>query len=150
VKSSSRFAVSVHVLCAIAWRTREGCPCLTSTELSRSVNTNAVVVRRLLAALGRAGLVKTSAGQGGGSCLARAPESITLSDIYRAVEGEAVIHLHYNEPSRECPVGRSIRSVLTPYAARAARALGAALAETTLARVLEDVTRAEPIESEVG
>jgi len=143
MKSSSRFAVSVHLLCAMAWMEQHGTPMLTSSKLADSVNTNAVVVRRLLGSLAKAGLVVTHSGQGGGSCLGKSADEITLGEIYRAVEDEAPFHMHYSEPNDTCPVGRNIREVLSPYVARATRAMVGDLDQSTLARVLDDVVTRE-------
>ncbi|OQC68483.1 MAG: putative HTH-type transcriptional regulator YwnA [Verrucomicrobia bacterium ADurb.Bin006] len=52
---NSRFTVAIHVLCLLAHSQGQA---LTSEYIAGSVNTNPVVIRRLLAALRRAGLVR--------------------------------------------------------------------------------------------
>src|SRR5277367_4251746 len=86
VVTSSRFAVATHVLLALSLHRGER---LSSAALATTVNTNPVVIRRLLGALQRAGLVETTAGKTGGTELSREPSAITLRDVYEAVnEGE--------------------------------------------------------------
>ncbi len=79
---STRFAVAIHTAGMLAvLGEREP---VTSEEVAKSVDTNPVVVRRVIAMLARRGLVHVRKGQHGGATLARPPESIRLDEIYRA------------------------------------------------------------------
>ena len=109
MSTSSRFAVAVHVLTLMAWADEES---LKSEQVAESVNTNPVVIRRMLCELAESNLVVSQTGAFGGSRLAREPEKITLLDIYRAVESPGVFSLHRHPPSRLCPVGVNIGTVL--------------------------------------
>src|SRR3954469_1468273 len=130
---SSRVAVAVHVLAYMAWKRSEA---VTSERIAASVNTNPVVVRRIVGALRNAGMVTVQPGVGGGASLAREPEEITLLDVYRAVEdGEELFSLHSSEPSRSCNVGGNIRDVLRPIFCTAHRAMESVLAGVTIADV---------------
>jgi Rrf2 family protein len=130
---SSRVAVAVHVLAYMAWKRSEA---VTSERIAASVNTNPVVVRRIVGALRNAGMVTVQPGVGGGASLAREPEEITLLDVYRAVEdGEELFSLHSSEPSRSCNVGGNIRDVLRPIFCTAHRAMEAVLEQVTIADV---------------
>ncbi|MCM3870447.1 MAG: Rrf2 family transcriptional regulator, partial [Pyrinomonadaceae bacterium] len=81
-----------------------------SEHVAKSVNTNPVVIRRLLCELAHASLVVSQTGSAGGSKLARKPDQITLRDIYEAVECQGVFSLHRQPPSRRCPVGVNIET----------------------------------------
>ncbi len=129
---SSRFAVAVHIL---AVQALDGERPLTSEFLAGSVNTNPVVVRRLLGMLRRAGLVTIQPGPGGGARLARPAAGIRLVDVYRAVEKGEVLTLHKRPPSRFCPVGRNIEGVLGEIFCEAEEALERVLQKRTLAEV---------------
>jgi Rrf2 family protein len=107
--TSSRFAVAVHILTLMAWSEDEP---LKSEQVAKSVNTNPVVIRRILCELAHARLVVSQTGSAGGSKLARKPDDITLLDIYEAVESRDVFSLHRQHPSRRCPVGVNIETVL--------------------------------------
>lgn len=107
--TSSRFAVAVHILTLMAWSDDEP---LKSEQVAKSVNTNPVVIRRILCELAHARLVVSQTGSAGGSKLARRPDEITLLDIYEAVECGGVFSLHRQQPSRRCPVGINIETVL--------------------------------------
>jgi len=109
MSTNSRFAVAVHVLSLMAWSGEEP---LKSEQVAESVNTNPVVIRRMLVELAQAGLVVSQTGSLGGSRLATDPAKTTLLDIYEALECGGVFSLHRQSPSRDCPVGVNIETVL--------------------------------------
>jgi len=109
MSASSRFAVAVHILTLMAWSEDEP---LKSEQVAESVNTNPVVIRRMLCELSEANLVVSQTGSMGGSRLSRKPAEITLRDVYHAVESPGVFSLHRQPASRHCPVGMNIESVL--------------------------------------
>lgn len=136
MSTSSRLAVAVHILTLL---TQHGEEPVTSEYIAGSVNTNPVVIRRVLGALREARLVTSQGGNGGGWRLAGDPRSITLRDVYRAVEDEALFALHHRPPNLRCPVGRHIQHALTGHFAAAARAMEQELARTTIADMLREV-----------
>jgi Rrf2 family protein len=113
---SCRFAVAVHVATILALH--RDAPA-TSDWIAGSVNTNPVVVRRILSALAKAGLVASQRGTAGGSSLSRDPETISLADIYQAVDEQNAQALHHQPPNKNCPVGAHIVPVLTGILSRA-------------------------------
>jgi DNA-binding IscR family transcriptional regulator len=66
----------------------------------------------MLLDLAQAGLVVSQTGSMGGSRLATDPAKTTLLDIYQALECGGVFSLHRQPPSRDCPVGVNIETVL--------------------------------------
>jgi Rrf2 family protein len=109
MSTNSRFAVAVHVLTLMAWSGEEP---LKSEQVAESVNTNPVVIRRMLLELAEAGLVISQTGSLGGTRLATDPAETTLLDIYKALECGGVFSLHRQPPSPDCPVGVNIETVL--------------------------------------
>lgn len=97
------------MLSLMAWSGEEP---LKSEQVAESVNTNPVVIRRILLELADAGLVVSQTGSLGGSRLANDPARTTLLDVYQALEGGGVFSLHRQPPSRDCPVGVNIETVL--------------------------------------
>jgi Rrf2 family protein len=136
--TSTRFAVAVHALTAIA--TQEGNP-VTSEELARSINTSAPVVRSLLSRLSEAGLTASQLGAGGGALLARPAKQIRLLDVYLAVEERELFATHRSPPCVSCPVGANLLDVLRPTLARATDALERELGRVTIADVANGVRR---------
>ena len=128
--------MAVHVLAVLAYK--EGDP-VTSAMLAASVNTNPVIIRRLLLSLQRARLVETRKGAGSGSRLGRSPGRINLGEIYRAVEDAESFATPSRKPNARCPVGNCIRETLDRVFASAQGALERDLERTTLADVIGDV-----------
>lgn len=132
-----RFAFAVHVLSVLAYHEKEKESGLTSEKLARTVNTNAVVIRRLLIDLRAAGLIITQRGPHGGTRLAQPAAAIDLAQIHRAVAGEfAPFGEHPNVPSQGCPVGRGIVAALGEISTRAAKAVEGEYQNVSLAEVL--------------
>ena len=131
--SSSRFVVAIHALSVLA-RCQKGPVC--SATIAQSVHTNPVVIRRMMAELEKASLVSSVSGRSGGFVLGREPSSITLADIYLAIEGENVFRMHHTDPNSKCPVAQQVKAVLSGPFKSAETALSASLAQTSL----KDVT----------
>lgn len=129
-----RFAVAVHTCALLALS--DGQP-VTSDWVAASVNTNPVVIRRILSALAKAGLVVSTRGSHGGSLLARPAETISLLEIHRAVDEDEPPPLHNQQPNQNCPVGRGIQPVLVRVIDRAEAARDAVLRTTCLAEIVE-------------
>ncbi len=112
--------------------------------MAGSVNTNPVFIRRILGLLGRAGLVASQPGVGGGWRLRRSPCSITLLDVYRAVDEGHLLALHRSSPNPECLIGRNIQRTLTRFFGEAEQAFEQILAQKTITQVLLDTAREDP------
>jgi len=112
---------------------------VTSAFLAGSVNTNPVIIRRLLLALQRARLVETGKGAGSGSRLSRSPGRINLAEIYRAVEDCEPFATPAKKPNAACPVGHCIQKELERVFASAQRALEQDLGKTTLSGLINQV-----------
>jgi DNA-binding IscR family transcriptional regulator len=108
------------------------------------VNTNPVVIRRLMALLKAKGLVASQPGTGGGWELLVAPDSITLLDVRRAVDEGSPFALHAQTPSPKCPVGRGIQGALRGVYARAELAMDNELAQTSVEQLLHAVQGHKP------
>jgi Rrf2 family protein len=134
---NSRFAVAVHLLTllAVGSKQRPGAP-LTSECAGGSVNTNPVVIRRILGSLRKAGMVSSQPGPNGGWFLRREPAAITLHDVYAAVEEENLFSLHHRQPNAACPIGGHIQEALHAFFAEAEAAMAEKLGQKTIADVV--------------
>ncbi|WP_201987306.1 Rrf2 family transcriptional regulator [Hymenobacter rubidus] len=135
---SSRFSVAVHILSLLATQPED--ELLTSERMAGSVNTNPVVIRRLLGQLKKAGLVEVRPAAGG-TFLRGRPVDVTLLDVYRAVEVVEAGHLFsiHSSPNPKCPVGRHIQSALNGIVSEAQTAMEQVLAGVTLQQVVADL-----------
>ena len=136
-----RFAFAVHVLSSLALHP-EGA--MNSEQLAQTVNTNPVVIRRLLLDLRDGGLIETQRGPGGGARLARPAADISLAQIFRAASGDFTLFGdHPNEPAQCCPVGRGIKAVLEGVARKAVQCVEQHYDAMSLADVVAQL-RIEP------
>lgn len=111
MKISNRFTIAVHTMLAIEYF--KGQYKTTSDFIASSVQVNPVIIRQVLGQLKKAGLVEVQAGSGGAT-LAKAPEEITLYDIFYAVEAldNGILFGFHENPNMQCPVGKNIHNVL--------------------------------------
>lgn len=127
---NTRFATGVHTLVLLA---SEPDTLQTSNDIAAKLNTNAVVIRRVLASLQKAELVSSQKGPSGGSRLSRPAKSITLRDIYRAVENGAVFH----SPTLSGAAALRVASSLDKVFSESQRALEQELEKTSLAQLVK-------------
>jgi DNA-binding IscR family transcriptional regulator len=127
--ANTRMATAIQILCVVAYKGACG---TTSEVVARSLRTNPVVVRRLLKSMEREGLVKIRPGKDGGVQLGRAPDLITLDEIYNAVEAEPGVFALRPHGNPNCPVDRRMKDLLSPIFAASDAAVGNTLRRTTL------------------
>jgi len=130
MKISSRFTVAVHILSLVSMEKTALC---TSEWIANSVNTNPVVIRRIMGMLKKAGFIHIRPGTGG-AFMRKELGEISLLDIYRAVEvveDEELFQFH-DKPNPSCPVGANIQAVLELILIKAQKALEQVLADVTL------------------
>ncbi|MFI9572288.1 Rrf2 family transcriptional regulator [Microbispora rosea] len=139
MSANSRLTVAVHVLTWMVLDRREGHEVATSERIAGSVNTNPVVIRRCLGDLRKAGLVEARRGTGAGWVVTRDPESITLLDVYEALDEGGLFGMHNAQPNQSCLVGSGIQPTLRQVYDGLEDAMRKQLAGTTIADVLRDV-----------
>jgi len=128
--------MSVHILTLLA---NAGGERLKSEYIARSVNTNAVVIRRILGQLNQAGLVSSHTGASGGTRLAKQPSDISLCEVYQAVSSGEIFALHAKAPNQDCPVGRNIEAVLCNLQKEIDRCIEQQLSTCSLENILEKI-----------
>jgi Rrf2 family protein len=133
--ANSRFAMATHIMTALAVEDDK----LTSSYLARSLNTNPVVVRRILSELQKAGLLETESGRTGGARLARKPDTISLYDVYAAVDDGNLFAYNPNDPNKKCTLSCKMKSVLLPVFDAASDALAAKLKKIRLSELVDNV-----------
>ncbi|MEU6491796.1 Rrf2 family transcriptional regulator [Streptomyces sp. NPDC049097] len=142
MSANSKLTIAAHALTWIGLYQRRGHEVANSEQIAASVNTNPVVIRRLLATLRRAGLVVSRRGAGAGWTLSRDLTAITLLDVYEAIGSEPMFALHRSTPDPGCVVGHGIGPAMTTVYDGIEAALREELAKTTLEDVLRDVLKA--------
>jgi Rrf2 family protein len=108
MKRNSQLSGVLHVLLHMA--EREGPT--TSERLAQALDTNPVVVRRLMAGLRDKGYVRSERGHGGGWVLARRLSDVTLRDIYTALECSPLIAIGNRTESPGCVIEQAVNGAL--------------------------------------
>lgn len=134
---STKFPVAVHVLSILSLNRQTT---IYSDYIAASVNTNPVVIRRIVGLLKKAGLVDSAPGMGGVTLL-KEPQEITLYDIYNAVsvKDKQLFSLH-QDTNPECIVGKNIQQSLVGVMRTAEEAMEDELKKTTLADTINEIT----------
>lgn len=137
MRINTRFTVAVHMLALIELNKTQPS---TSELMALSVGTNPVVIRQMMSALKRAGLIKTQNGVPG-SHLARPAGEITLLEVYQAVKrkSDAPLFDFHPHPSPQCPIGRNIRQAMDAPLMDAQAAMERALGTYTLKDVADRI-----------
>lgn len=111
---------------------------LDSNTIAASVEANPSVVRRLMATLKKADLITSRAGTAEPR-LARGPETITLLDVFRAVEpNQALLHVD-PRTNMDCPVGAHIQQTLDSAYTRIQQVAEAEMQRLTVADMIRDI-----------
>jgi DNA-binding IscR family transcriptional regulator len=134
--ANTRMATAVQILCVIAYKGPLG----TNSEIiSKSLQTNPVVVRRLLKCMQQHNLVDIRPGKDGGVHLKRDPDQITLNQIYQAVEPEPEVFALRPRANPRCPVDSRMKDLLGPIFGAADRAVEQTLNQTTLGSLVKAI-----------
>ena len=133
---NQQFTFAVHIMTALAFSPGE---VIGSETLAASVNTNPVVVRRLLLALRRARLIETFTGKHGGARLRRRPDRISLAEIYDAVESPQVIIVNERKALKRCHVSCNMKDIMSGVAESTEQAVRKHLRGITLAQLVRKV-----------
>ena len=134
---SIKCSVAVH--CLIFIHEAKGIAKVTSNLLAESTGSNPVVIRNILSALKKAGLITVPRGTGGAELCAD-PSQITLYQIYSALEPDGVTSIIGIHPcdGRPCPVAQNIRKVLEPPYHKIEDAVKEAIEGITLQSMIDD------------
>lgn len=141
MSNNSQFAVAIHVLCVLGVLEKRGEERVSSRQIAMSVNTNAVLIRTLVALLKNAGFVNSKEGKGGGLKLAKNPSKISLQDIYTAVAGdESVLGFNKRAEFKACPVSCGMKKILHPIFEEVDSAVVKSLKGKTLQNMIEQLS----------
>lgn len=137
MKRDSRLSGILHVLLHMA----EHRDPVTSDVLARAMNTNPVVIRRIMAGLREQGYVRSEKGHGGGWALACDLSRVTLRDIYDAIGQPALLAMGNRTETPGCLVEQAVNAALGAAFDDAEARLLTRFGEVTLAMLSEDFHR---------
>ena len=135
---NTQFSIAVHIMAGLAYRCDQD---TTSAHLAMSVNTSPSFVRRVLAKLSKAGLVKTATGKAGACWLAKDMKCISLLDIYTAVDAPKAFSIHTYNEQKACSVSCHIKTALENALGKTQQAMEASLDSISLADIVTDMKK---------
>jgi DNA-binding IscR family transcriptional regulator len=112
---------------------------VTSEVLAKAMNTNPVVIRRIMAGLRERGYVRSEKGHGGGWSLACDLSKVTLRDIYAALGSPSLLAIGNRTEAPGCLVEEAVNATLDKSFQDTEAALLSRLGKMTLAMLNTDV-----------
>lgn len=134
MKRDSRLSGVLHVLLHMAEHSGPA----TSETLAKAMDTNPVVIRRIMAGLREQGYVRSEKGHGGGWTLACDLTQVTLRDIYAALGSPSLLAIGNRTEMPGCLVEQAVNAALDPTFRAAESMLLTRLGEVTLAKLSAD------------
>lgn len=135
MRRDSRLSGVLHVLLHMAQKDGP----VTSEVLAKAMDTNPVVLRRVMAGLRDQGYVQSEKGHGGGWTLACDLTKVTLRDVYAALGSPSLLALGNRTEAPGCIVEQAVNAALSQSFDAAEALLLDRLGEVTLAALGEDV-----------
>ncbi|HVK93781.1 MAG TPA: Rrf2 family transcriptional regulator [Noviherbaspirillum sp.] len=108
MKRDSKLSGVLHVLLHMA----EGKGPVTSEVLAKAMQTNPVVIRRIMAGLRDQGLVRSDKGHGGGWTIACDFDTVTLRDVYAALGSPELFGIGNRTEAPGCLVEEAVNAAL--------------------------------------
>jgi DNA-binding IscR family transcriptional regulator len=112
---------------------------VTSEVLAKAIDTNPVVVRRIMAGLREQGYVRSEKGHGGGWTLACDQSKVTLRDIYTALGSPSLLAIGNRTEASGCLIEQAVNAALNQAFEDAEALLLARLGQVTLAMLSADL-----------
>jgi Rrf2 family protein len=134
MRRDSRLSVALHALLHMA-----DAGLLTSEQMAAQGDTNPVVIRRTMAGLRAARIVRSEKGHGGGWSLARKLETVSLYDVYEALGEPTIFAIGNRTESPGCIVEKAVNRALADAFEKAQALLVAQLKSVTMADLAHEV-----------
>lgn len=131
MKRNSRLSLALHTLSHMA---ADPAHVRTSADIADHAGTNPVVVRRVLGKLRQAGLLTSEKGHAGGWKLSKAPNDISLADVYLALE-ESLLPVDETDQVPSCAVENALHRRVTGVLKEVEESLIQRLSETKISEV---------------
>ena len=141
MRHDSRLSGVLHILLHMAHHDEP----LTSEVLAKAMDTNPVVIRRLMGGLRDAGYVRSEKGHGGGWVLARDLAKISLRDVYDALGSPSLFAIGNRSDNPNCLVEQAVNAAMDDTLEAAQAQLLARFGEISLAALFADVHRRGPV-----
>lgn len=134
MKRNSKISVALHSLVHIAKSEHP----VTSIQLSYCLNTNPVVIRRVLGKLRERGIVSSEKGHGGGWTLAVPYQKISFYDVYASLE-EKLLPVNNSGTEEQCLIMKTLNETMDEFLEEANNLLNKKLKNIELKAIMDKV-----------
>lgn len=131
MRRDNKLSGVLHILLHMAEATGP----VTSETMAKMMQTNPVVIRRILAGLREQGIVSSEKGHGGGWQLSCDLTQVTLYDIYVALESPTILAIGNRNQSPNCLVEEAVNTLMDQAFRAAEDLLLASFRQVTLAQL---------------
>lgn len=138
MKKDSRLSGVLHVLLHLAEHQAEHHSPMTSESLAKAMDTNPVVIRRIMAGLREQGYVSSEKGHGGGWTLTCDLAQISLRDVYVALGSPSLLAIGSRTEAPACLLEQAVNAALNKTFEEAEQLLVSRFGEVTLAMLSAD------------
>jgi DNA-binding IscR family transcriptional regulator len=114
---------------------------VTSEALAKIMQTNPVVIRRIMAGLRERGYVRSEKGHGGGWTIACDLDTVTLRDIYESIGAPPLFAIGNRRENPGCAVEQAVNAALDTSLHEAEGILLGAFGAVTLSKLSADFRR---------
>ena len=135
MRQDNRLSGVLHLLLHMAQKDGP----VTSEVLAKAMDTNPVVIRRVMAGLRDQGYVQSAKGHGGGWTLACDLSKVTLRDIYNALGSPTLLAIGNRTETPGCLIEEAVNAALNQSFEDAEALLLSRLGEVTIAALNADV-----------
>ena len=134
MKKDSKLSGVLHVLLHLA---QERVP-ITSQSLARALDTNPVVLRRIMGGLRNQGYVRSDKGHGGGWTLSCDLDRVTLKDVYEALGSPPLFAIGNRSNDTKCLIEKAVNEAMSEALLDAEARLMLRFSEITLSDIGAD------------
>jgi Rrf2 family transcriptional repressor of oqxAB len=131
------FGLALQALVVLSREQITTCP---SAELAGYLHSEATLLRRILAVLARQGILETREGRDGGYRLRREPGSITLDEVYTALQVGDPLCYGIKETTGSHPFGQEMKAAFQGLTQEMNQGLKTVLSRYTIADLAEQTT----------
>lgn len=123
------FGLALQALVILSRDNGSTCP---SAELAVYLQSEATLLRRIMASLVKGGLLETREGRDGGYRLRRDPSTITLEEVYTVLQVSDPLRFGIRETTGTHPFGQEMRSIFCELTSEMDRAMREVLSGHTV------------------
>ncbi|MBW5447116.1 transcriptional regulator [Cohnella sp. CFH 77786] len=128
------FGLALQALVILSKEQIHTCP---SAELANYLQSEATLLRRILAVLAREGILETREGRDGGYRMKRDPKTVTLAEVYSALQVGDPLCYGIKETTGSHPFGQEMKAAFQELTQEMNQSLKEVLSRYTIAELAE-------------